>query len=467
MARECEHPTVLLIEDDVSLRTVWSGELERMGFTIRALARADGAFEAVRSHQPDAILLDLNLPGIPGMTALEQLLQQDPSLQIIVCTGHGTVQLAVEAMRKGAVDFLTKPVSLDVMEQTVRRAIATNRLVQENQRLRRIAQVGALATGTIARSPAALRLDETLQRIAATQQTVLLLGESGSGKELAARRIHALGDRAEMPFVAVNCGAVPRQLMESELFGHVKGAFTGADQKRLGLLEAASGGTLFLDEVAELPMDLQPSLLRALQFGEIRPVGSDQVRKVDVRVIAATHRDLHAMIAAERFREDLYYRLAVLEVRVPPLRERGEDIEALARSFLRQQIARTGRELSLSGEAIQRLESHGWPGNVRELENAIVRLSVLSPGPELTGADVDTFAFGTRPTVSTGPLPTLSLRELERLAIAEAMKRFDGNKRKAAEALGVALKTLYNKLNATLPEGEVDEPAGERGPEAS
>jgi two-component system NtrC family response regulator len=276
-----------------------------------------------------------------------------------------------------------------------------------------------------------------------------LLGESGTGKELAARRIHALSPRANQPFVAINCGAMPRHLMESELFGHVKGAFTGAEQKRLGLFEAASGGTLFLDEVAELPLDLQPALLRAVQFGEIRPVGSDQVRKVDVRVVAATHRDLHAMITSDRFREDLYYRLAVLEVRVPPLRERMEDIGELANLFLGLQNARNERSLTLSRGAVSRLERHPWPGNVRELENAMVRLSVLATGPELTEQDVDEYAFGSRPVgAGSGPLPTLSLRELERMAITEAMRRFDGNKRKAAEALGVALKTLYNKLNA-------------------
>jgi DNA-binding NtrC family response regulator len=419
-----------------------------MGFAVQARPRAEPALEVARDEAPDAILLDLNLPGMQGMTALEKLLQIDPLHQIIVCTGHGTVPLAVEAMRKGACDFLTKPVSLDVMEQTVRRAIATTALLRENQRLKRIAQHGP-QVGTISASPAAQRFDATLQRVARTQQAVLLLGESGTGKELAARRIHALSPRANQPFVAINCGAMPRHLMESELFGHVKGAFTGAEQKRLGLFEAASGGTLFLDEVAELPLDLQPALLRAVQFGEIRPVGSDQVRKVDVRVVAATHRDLHAMITSDRFREDLYYRLAVLEVRVPPLRERMEDIGELANLFLGLQNARNERSLTLSRGAISRLERHPWPGNVRELENAMVRLSVLATGPELTEQDVDEYAFGSRPVgAGSGPLPTLSLRELERMAITEAMRRFDGNKRKAAEALGVALKTLYNKLNA-------------------
>jgi two-component system NtrC family response regulator len=285
--------------------------------------------------------------------------------------------------------------------------------------------------------------------MAGSPQAVLITGESGSGKELAARELHALSDRHGQPFVVVNCGAVPRQLIESELFGHVKGAFTGADSRRLGLFEAAAGGTLFLDEVAELPLELQPALLRATQFGEIRPVGSDQVRRVDVRVIAATHRDLHAWIAEGRFREDLYYRLAVLELHVPPLRERREDIAPLARTFLAREAARTARELTLTPAALQRLEAHAWPGNVRELENAMVRLCVLCSGPEITAAEIAEFALSRRAAPPPGQLPTLLLRDLEMLAIQEAMRRFDGNKRKAAEALGVALKTLYNKLNAS------------------
>ncbi len=460
MSQKAIIPLVLLVEDDDSLRRVWTDELSRMGFAVQAKPRAEPALEIARDESPDAILLDLNLPGMQGMQALEKLLAIDPHFQVVVCTGHGTVPLAVEAMRKGAVDFLTKPVSLDVLEQTVRRAIATTALLRENARLKRLAQ-HAPAVGTISASPAAQRFDQTLQRVARTQQAVLLLGESGTGKELAARRIHALSPRENAPFVAINCGAMPRHLMESELFGHVKGAFTGAEQKRLGLFEAASGGTLFLDEVAELPLDLQPALLRAVQFGEIRPVGADQVRKVDVRVVAATHRDLHAMIQGDRFREDLYYRLAVLEVRVPPLRERVEDIGELAQLFLGQQNMRNDRQLTLSREATARLERHPWPGNVRELENAMVRLSVLATGPELTAEDVELYAFGSRPLAATGPLPTLSLRELEKTAIAEAMRRFDGNKRKAAEALGVALKTLYNKLNA-----EADASAEEADPEA-
>lgn len=446
---------IVLIEDDQSLRTVWNGELRRMGFEVRAFSRADAALDSVREQPPDAILLDLHLPGMPGMQALSEMLAVDKSLQIIVCTGHGTVPLAVEAMRKGATDFLTKPVSLDVLEQTIRRAMNTAALVQENQRLRRISAASPLPQIVVGTSPASVRMQETILRVARSQQTVLIVGESGSGKEIAARQLHTLGVRSAQPFVALNCGAMPRQLMESELFGHIKGAFTGADQKRLGLFEAASGGTLFLDEVAELPLELQPALLRALQFGEIRPVGADQVRKVDVRVIAATHRDLRALVAEGKFREDLFYRLAVLEVRVPPLRERHEDIRPLAEMFLSRECARGGHLLQFDSGAIQRLAHYAWPGNIRELENAVVRLSVLANGPQITSADIDDLAFGVRlQGAVTGPLPSLQLRELERLAIAEAMRRFEGNKRKAAEALGVALKTLYNKLNAAPEPGD-------------
>src|SRR5262249_38336097 len=274
------------------------------------------------------------------------------------------------------------------------------------------------------------------------------------------------GTRSAEPFVALNCGAMPRQLMESELFGHVKGAFTGAEQKRLGLFEAASGGTLFLDEVAELPLELQPALPRVLQFGQTRPVGSHPVRKVDVRVIAATHRDLRALVAENKFREDLFYRLAVLEVRVPPLRERLEDIAPLAEQFLAREAGRAGRQLALEPPALRRLEQHHWPGNIRELENAIVRLSVLANGPVITAADVEELAFGVRPAgAGGGPLPSLQLRELERLAVAEAMRRFQGNKRRAAEALGVALKTLYNKLNAA-PDSATDSTTTDSGDDA-
>ncbi|MBK8098537.1 MAG: sigma-54-dependent Fis family transcriptional regulator [Planctomycetes bacterium] len=447
---------LLIVEDDQSLRTVLSHELARMGFVVHALADGRDAVAAVRQHDPDCVLLDLHLPGVAGMDLLPKLLAQEPDLRVVVFTGHGTVPLAVQAMRAGAFDFLTKPVSLDLLEQTIRRAVGSAQLLRTNRRLQR-AVAGRPPAGMVLGSAAAQKLLAAIGKIARAEQPVLIRGESGSGKELAARELHAQSRRAAEPFVVVNCGAVPKNLIESELFGHVKGAFTGADSKRLGLFEAAAGGTLFLDEVGELPLELQPALLRAIQFGEVRPVGSDQVRKVDVRVLAATHRDLQAWLQDGRFREDLYYRLAVLELWVPPLRDRADDIVPLAQLLLQQQATRAGRELRFAPEALAVLQGHAWPGNVRELENAIVRLCVLADGPEISAADVHEFALQHRQRAAATTLPTLEIRELERLAITEAMRRFGGSKRKAAEALGVALKTLYNKLNAA----DGSEPGGD------
>ncbi len=450
---------VLLVEDDESLRTVLASELRRARFDVATHATGTQVVEAVRRHEPDVVLLDLHLPGAPGIDVLGALHQHDPDLPVVVCTGHGTVGIAVEAMRRGAFDFLTKPIALEVLEQTIRRAVNHGALVRDNHRLRRAAALAATTTVAVApESEAGRRLDQLVARLASAEQSVLITGESGTGKELVARRLHALSARHTQPFVVLHCGAVPRQLVESELFGHVKGAFTGADQKRPGLFDAAHGGTIFLDEVGELPPDVQPALLRAVQFGEIRPVGSDTTKRVDVRIVAATNRDLRAQVDAGAYREDLSYRLAVLEVRVPPLRDRPEDVATLALAMLAREAARSGRQLSFDDAAIARLRQHRWPGNVRELENAVVRLGVLADGPVVTAADVDEHVFaGKRATTSIGTLPTLELAELERLAIAAALQRFDGNKTKAAQALGIALKTLYNRLNAAA-EDAGDEP---------
>ena len=451
MTPQVAMPRVLLVEDESSLRRVLSLELGRMGQHVDAVPDANDITAVLERTMPDMVLLDLNLPGIGGMDALALIHAHDPELPVVVFTAHGTVALAVQAMQQGAYDFLTKPVSLDVLEQTVRRAQEHGRLLRENRLLRLAAAHGAAGAAIVAaRSAVALRLDQQVDRIARASQPVLITGESGTGKELVARRLHSGSDRSDNPFVVVHCGAIPRQLIESELFGHKRGAFTGADQKREGLFEAADGGTLFLDEIGELPLDLQPALLRAVQFGEIRPVGSDEVRKVDVRVVAATHRDLRARVADGSFRQDLYYRLAVLEVEVPPLRERKEDIPALARAFLVREAARAGRPMRFDDGAVERLTRHDWPGNVRELENAIVRLSVLADRETVGAAEVEYLVFGSRPqAVAAGSaLPTLDLHELETLAIRAAMAQHGGNKPKAAAELGIALKTLYNKLAA-------------------
>jgi DNA-binding NtrC family response regulator len=440
---------LLLVEDDESLRHVLTRELQRMGFAVSAHASGTGVVPLLQRLEPAAVILDLKLPGVPGIDVVAQIHAHDPDLPVVVCTGHGTVALAVQAMQRGAFDFLTKPVALDTLEQAVQRAVQHGELLRENQRLRRAAAHAAAGALVVSGgSVATRRLDQQVARMAATRESVLIQGESGTGKELVARRLHAASPRHAQPFVVVHCGAIPRQLVESELFGHLKGAFTGAEQNRPGLFEAADGGTLFFDEVGELPLEVQPALLRAVQFGEIRPVGSDTVRQVDVRLVTATHRDLRAMVQDQTFREDLFYRLAVLELAVPPLRERAEDIAPLAQAFLRREVARSGRELAFDDAALRRLEQHGWPGNVRELENAIVRLGVLADGPGIAVADVDEHVFGGRRPAAAGALPSLDLHELEQLASREALARCDGNKTKAAQALGIALKTLYNKLNA-------------------
>jgi len=440
---------VLLVDDDDTLRRVLTRELQQLGFEVTPLADAQDIVARVAREQPEVVLLDLKLPGVDGHAALAAIHGADPELPVVVLTGHGSVEDAVRAMRAGAYDFLQKPTRTALLEQTLRRACERRSLGKENERLRRIAS-GSSAPKLLGDSPAMQDLRNQVGRVGPSEGSVLILGESGCGKELVARAVHAASPRRDQNFVVVNCSAIPDDLVHSELFGHVRGSFTGADRPRVGLFEAAHGGTLFLDEIGDLPLDSQPALLRATQFGEVRPVGSDSTRTVDVRVIAATNRDLHAMIAAGSFREDLYYRLATLEIRVPPLRARAGDVPLLAEAFLRQACARSGRSLLFSDAATAALARHNWPGNVRELENAITRLSVMTDGDTIDAAAIDKYVLATaRPLASD--LPTLNIVDLEQLAIDAALKRHDGDKRKAAEAVGISLKTLYNKLNAREP----------------
>jgi DNA-binding NtrC family response regulator len=438
------NPRVFLVDDDDSLRRVLTLELGEVGFDVRAFPTADGVVDEVRKSPPEALLVDLRLPGVSGMELLSQVRSVDDRAQVVVFTGHGAVPEAVEAMRRGAHDFLTKPVRLDVLEQVLRRAVERRSLLDGNERLRRVVEHDG-APGTLLGTSAAMeRLRGELGRVAHSDSHVLILGENGTGKELVARELHARSRRAGEPLVVVNCGAIPSTLFESELFGHEKGAFTGADRRRVGLFEAAHGGTLVLDEVGELPKHVQPVLLRALQFGEIRPVGSDRVRKVDVRVLSATHRDLRERIKSGEFREDLFYRIAPLLLEVPALRERREDVSELARAFVARSASRLGRSLELDSEAIELLRRHDWPGNVRELENAAERLCVMAEGGRIGADAVQRYVL--RGADGAAAMPTLNLEELERRAVAEALVRHGGDKRAAAAELGVALKTLYNKL---------------------
>jgi DNA-binding NtrC family response regulator len=444
---------IVLVDDDATLRKVLERELRGFGYEVAAFGDGRGVVERVRAQPPDVALLDLKLPDIDGLELLRRIREAEPDLPCVMLTGHGAVPEAVEAMRRGAYDFLTKPASLDVLENVLARACERRDLRAENARLRRLVDGSAATSEITGDDPRTEELRSLVQRVSRSEASVLILGENGTGKELVARALHEGSPRAERPFVVVNCGAIPDSLIESELFGHEKGSFTGAERKRVGLFEAAHRGTLFLDEIGELPLAVQPVLLRALQAKEIRAVGDDRPRRVDVRVLAATNRDLLAEVEAGRFREDLYYRLSTIVIDVPPLRARGRDIVQLARAFLAREAAQQGVELELEPAALEALATHPWPGNVRELQNAIARLATLASAPRITLADVERYVTARRRLPSGDALPTLEIEALERLAIEAAMKKHAGNKRAAAAELGVALKTLYNKLERYAGEG--------------
>jgi len=438
-------PRILFVDDDDTLRKVLARELEAVGFEVLPFASAEGVLETVRAGGVDALLVDLRLPGVSGLELLKRVRAADEDSQVVVLTGHGAVPEAVEAMKAGARDFLTKPVRLDVLEQVLRQALEQRALLASHSRLQRVLEADSRHGGLLGQSAPLQLLREEIRRMAAADTHVLVQGENGTGKELVARQVHALSARSAAPFVVVNCGAIPQSLFESELFGHEKGAFTGADRRRIGLYEAAHGGTLFLDEVGELPKAAQATLLRALQFGELRPVGSDRTRRVDVRVVAATNRDLARLVRDGEFREDLYYRVAALVLRVPALRERAADVPLLAEAFLARSAQRAGRRLAFEPAALERLARHAWPGNVRELENAIERLVVMAEGETITTGLVERYVL--QGALERGALPTLALDELEKLAVRAALERHAGDKKAAAEELGVALKTLYNMLD--------------------
>jgi DNA-binding NtrC family response regulator len=438
---------LLFVDDDNALREVLKRELEDFGYAVAAFPEPFAALEHLAREAVDVALIDLRLPGIDGLELLKRLRALDEALPIVMLTGHGAVREAVEAMRHGAHDFLTKPVSLEQLERVLERASQARDLLQENRRLKRLAGTDYAASEILGDSPEIEALRALIARIGPSNAPVLVTGESGTGKELVARAIHAGSPRASKPFVVVHCGAIPENLIESELFGHERGAFTGADKKRAGLFEAAHGGTLFLDELGELPLAVQPVLLRALQFGEVRTVGGNRVQHVDVRVVAATHRDLFSEVEGKRFREDLYYRLSTLVVEVPALRQRRGDVPQLARVFLERECAKLGRRLTFASPALEALARLDWPGNVRELENAMTRLATLAPGSTIGPADVEALVtVRRRQTGAGGALPTLDIEELERLAVLAALEKHTGNKRAAAAELGVSPKTLYSKL---------------------
>jgi len=440
----------LFADDEPSLQELMKLELPRLGH--RATVCPDGvtAVAALEKNSYDCIIVDLDMPGLDGIGVIAKCKEQSPQTEAVVLTGKSSLETAIAALRHGAFDYLTKPCRLIEIEALLKRVAEKKRLEQKNRALEH--QVRRLE-GTprlIGSTPAMQKVRMLIERVAPTSSTVLILGETGTGKELVARSVHDHSTRADMPFVAINCGALPETLIESELFGHRKGAFTGADDHRIGLFEVAHGGTIFLDEIGELPKAMQAKLLRVLESGEIRRVGENKPVMVDVRVVCATHRNLPEMVAAEDFREDLMYRINTFEITLPALRERLDDVPELARHLLVRHRRGKDAEASFADDAIQALCGHIWPGNVRELANVIEHATILCDSGPIRREHLPQ-RFDSRQLIGAAKQKpgVMTLREMEMEAIHDALERTGGNKPKAADQLGISLKTLYNKLNQT------------------
>jgi two-component system response regulator AtoC len=446
--------SVLVVDDEPSIRHVVSVVLNDHGYEPRAVATAAEALKEVAARPYDVVLTDVRMPGMDGLALLAEVRRLQPEAVVVVMSAYGSRDTALEAMRAGAADYIAKPFRPDELALVLGKVQERERLAQENRRLRRELSGAYRADAIVGGSEAIQEALRQLRKVAPQKTTVLLEGESGTGKELAARAIHELSPRASLPFVAVNCGAIPAELLESELFGHVKGAFTDARRDKKGLALEADGGTLFLDEIGELPLGLQVKLLRFLQEEEVRPVGDVRSRRVDVRVIAATARDLAAAVAAGTFREDLYWRLNVVAVRLPPLRARRDDVVPLAQHFLAR-YARLRPELpglALSPEARETLLAHRWPGNVRELEHAMERAVVLAEGPLIREDDLPEAVRagatpGAPPPPEAGDLSVKrAIRSTEERLIRAALERTGGNRTRAAELLELSYRALLYKI---------------------
>jgi two-component system response regulator AtoC len=444
--------SILVVDDDPAMRHLLSVILTDHGWEARAVASAPDALRELEARDLDLVLTDVRMPGMDGLALLREIQRLRPELTVIVMSAYGAQDAALEAMKAGAYDYVSKPFRKDEVVLVLRKAEERERLARENRRLRTELAEGFGPENLVGPSAAMQEVLRQVRKVAPQKTTVLVEGESGTGKELVARALHELSPRAALPFVAVNCGAIPAELLESELFGHARGAFTDAKRARKGLAEEADGGTLFLDEIGELPLALQPKLLRFLEDEEVRPLGDVRARKVDVRVVAATGRDLRRAVAAAQFREDLFYRLDVVPVRIPPLRDRPDDIPALAAHFLARH-AKLRPELggmSLSEDALEALRAHRWPGNVRELEHALERAVVLADGPVIREEDLPETV---RAAPAGGPSRvhgTLSIKRetrlLEEQLIRAALEKTGGNRTRAAELLELSYRALLYKI---------------------
>jgi DNA-binding NtrC family response regulator len=453
---------ILFADDERPLQEFMRAELPRLGHEVVVCPDGKAAVKALEKSTFDAAILDLRMPGLTGIEVLEQLKHVAPDTEVVIMTGHASVETAIDAVRLGAFDYITKPCKLAQIETILRKVVEKRELKHKNLALQTRVQAAEGPSDLVGRSPAMTPVHRIISTVAPTDTTVLILGETGTGKELAARTIYLQSKRHDQPFVPVNCGALSENLVESELFGHRKGAFTGADRDHKGLFEVANGGTLFLDEVGELNKNIQVKLLRFLESGEIRRVGDTEPFRVDVRVLCATNRDLGTMIAKDDFREDLYFRINTFEIRLPPLRDRRPDIPDLARHLLARAAKRPVEQVAplLTPEAIDTLLEYQWPGNVRELANVMEHAWILAGGGPIASDHLPhTVRHGSAlpatisfPRTAATPPPAAdaapkTLKEIEMDHILRVLAKHNGNKPAAAAELGIVVKTLYNKLN--------------------
>jgi two-component system, NtrC family, response regulator AtoC len=442
---------VLVIDDERSACELLSAGLSRKGFQVTFRTTAEEALERLAAEDFDVVVTDMNMPGMSGLELCERIAGSRPDVPVVVITGFGSMETAVLAIRAGAYDFITKPFEMDALRLTLERAVHHRALRDEVKRLRRAVADAQRFEELLGTSAPVRKVYDLIDRVADVDTSVLITGESGTGKELAARALHRRSPRKAGPFVAVNCAALPEPLLESELFGHVRGAFTDAKGARPGLFSRAEGGTLFLDEIGDMPLGLQPKLLRALQQRSVRRVGSDEEVPFDVRLVSATNRDLETEVEERRFREDLYYRINVVHLELPPLRARGTDVLLLAQHFLERFAAATGRQVTrIEAPAAERLLAYAWPGNVRELQNCIERAVALARYEHLGVDDLPEKIRSVSPSVAAAPeddpanLP--SMEEVERRHVLRVMEAVRGNKTTAAQILGFDRATLYRKL---------------------
>jgi two-component system response regulator HydG len=454
---------ILVVDDEASAIDMLRVGLSRRGFTVEGATSGAEAFAKVQARDYGVVVADIQMRGMNGIELCERIVANRPDLPVVVITAFGSMETAIAAIRAGAYDFLPKPFETDALSLTLERALQHRALREEVKRLRRAVDDSGHFGDLLGSSAPMQAIYALLAKISETEASVLITGESGTGKEVVARALHGRGRRREGPFVAINCAAVPENLLESELFGHVRGAFTDARSARTGLFSQADGGTLFLDEIGELPPALQAKLLRALQERTIRPIGGDREIPYDARIVAATNRDLEDAVEQRRFREDLYYRINVIRIELPPLRARGGDILLLAQHFLEQYATRMNKSVTgLTAPAAEKLASYAWPGNVRELQNSMERAVALTAFEKLTVDDlperVRSYKRSHVLVASDDPQELVSMDEVERRYILRVLEATSGNKRAAAKILGFDRRTLYRKLERYgVPTGEKDE----------